>query len=74
MTADRRSVETYLSTIGVRKESIAIPSEQPLDPVGASLYDLSDPVRLASASAETFPLAPPGPRPLRCDDRTRPLR
>ncbi len=70
----RRSVETYLSTIGVRKESIAVPSVVPLDPVGASLYDLSDPARLAAASAETFPLAPPGPLPPRCDDRTRPLR
>jgi hypothetical protein len=74
MTADRRSVEGYLSTIGVRRESIAIPSEEPLDPVGASLYDLSNPARLAAASAETFPLAPPGPLTPPCDDRTRPLR
>ena len=74
MTAARKSLESYLATIGVRKESISIPSEKPLDPVSAQLFDLSDPARLAAASAETFPLEPPGPLLPRCGDRVQPLR
>jgi hypothetical protein len=76
LSAARKSVERYLATIGVRKESISIPSENPLDPVGAHLFDLSDPARLATASAETSLLVPPAPLvPLpRCGDRVQPLR
>ena len=75
-SAPRKSLERYLATIGVRKESISIPSEKPLGPVGAHLFDLSDPARLATASAEMFALEPRAPLvPLpRCDERVRPLR
>jgi hypothetical protein len=73
MTAARRSVEDYLGTIGVRKEAFSIPSERPLDPVSAQLYDLSDPTGLTAASAETFPLAPEGPLKPPCGDRVSPL-
>jgi hypothetical protein len=70
----RASVEKYLSTIGVRKLSIAVPSEQPLFPVSAILFDLSDPARLAAASAETFPLEPEGPFRILCGEWVEPLR
>ncbi len=69
----RASVENYLSTIGVRRLSVAVPSEKPLFPVSAMLFDLNDPSRLAAASAETFPLEPPGPWPLICE-RVEPPR
>ena len=74
--AARTSLEKYLATIGTLEESISIPSEKPLNPVGAHLFNLSDSVRLAAASAETFrlePRAPGVPKP-RCSDRVRPLR
>jgi hypothetical protein len=74
MTAARRNVEAYLSTIGTARESMAVPSEIPLDPVSARLFDLSDPARLEAASAETFPLSPQGPLKRPCDERVRPLR
>ncbi len=74
MTAARKSLEMYLATIGVRKESISIPSEKPLDPVSAQVFDLSDPTRLAAASAEAFLLEPPGPLVPPCGDRVQPLR
>ncbi len=75
-SAPRKSLERYFATIGVRKESISISSEKPLDPVSAHLFDLSDPARLAAASAETSALEPRAPRvpPPRCDERVRPLR
>ncbi len=75
-SAPRKSLERYLATIGARKESISIPSEKPLDPVSAHLFDLSDPARLAAASAETFALEPRAPLvpPPRCDERVRPLQ
>lgn len=75
-SAPRKSLENYLATIGVRKESISIPSEKPLEPVSARLFDLSDPARLAAASAETFALEPRAPLvpPPRCDERVRPVR
>ncbi len=50
----------YLDAIGVRKEAVAFPAhflDEP-PPVHAYLYDLSDPRRLAAASAESF--SPPG--------------
>jgi hypothetical protein len=74
MSAARRSLENYLATIGVRKESISIPSEKPLDPVSAQVFDLSDPTRLETASAEAFLLEPPGPLLPPCGDRVQPLR
>jgi hypothetical protein len=52
----RATVENYLGTIGTRKASVSVPSEKPLFPVSATLFDLTDPSRLVSASAETFPL------------------
>ena len=74
--AARTSLEKYLATIGTVEKSISLPSEQPLNPVGAHLFDLGDPARLAAASAETFRLEPraPGVPELRCSDRVRPLR
>jgi len=74
--AARTSLEKYLATIGTPEDSISIPSEKPLNPVGAHLFDLSDPARLAAASAETFRLEPraPGVPEPRCSERVRPLR
>ena len=61
----RLSIERYLGAIGVRREAIAVPSAKPLNPVSIELFDLSDPARLAAASALTFPLEPLGDlRPL----------
>ncbi len=76
LNAARTSLEKYLATIGTLEKSISIPSETPLNPVGAHLFDLSDPARLAAASAETFRLEPraPGVPDPRCSDRVRPLR
>jgi hypothetical protein len=75
LNAPRTSLEKYLATIGTLEESISIPSEKPLNPVGAHLFDLSDPARLAAASAETFRLEPraPGVPKARCSDRVLPL-
>jgi hypothetical protein len=62
------AVQAYLGTIGVRRDSLTLPSLQ-FDRVSLELYDLSDPARLAAASAETFPVSPmptdppPGCRP-----------
>jgi hypothetical protein len=62
------AVRSYLSTIGVRVDSLALPSIQ-FDSVTLDLYDLSDSVRLGAATAETFPVGPmptdpaPGCRP-----------
>lgn len=64
----RQAISKYLSVIGVARESFAVPSEKPLDPVSVELFDLSDPARLAAASASTFPLDPLGPRRPLCGD------
>jgi hypothetical protein len=70
----RKSLTAYLSAIGTRKVSVATSARDPLDPVSAELFDLSDPARLASASAETFALEKQDKlRPL-CGDWVRPLR
>ncbi len=62
------AVQGYLGTIGSRRDSLELPSLI----FGSSrleLYDLSDPVLLARANADTFPVAPmptdprPGCRP-----------
>jgi hypothetical protein len=55
----RSTVRAYLQTIGVRRDSITLPSMQ-YGEVSLDLYDLSDPARLAASTAETFP-APPMP-------------
>jgi hypothetical protein len=56
----RVAMEQYLSTIGTKRKSLDLMSRtQGL--VSVALYDLSDPVRLASANAESFP-APPMPK------------
>ena len=64
----RPAVRNYLATIGVRRDSLALPSLSKEDTY-LDLYDLSDTVRLRSADAESFPVAPmpkdprPGCRP-----------
>jgi hypothetical protein len=64
----RSAVRNYLATIGVRRDSLVLPSLTWHD-VSLDLYDLSDPVRLGTATAESFPVAPmptdprPGCRP-----------
>ena len=76
----REIIESYLSKIGVRRDHIEVPSGQPLFPVSATLFDLSDPVRLRAADAETFPVErryPPGdPRafPILCGEWVQPLK
>jgi hypothetical protein len=64
----RAAVRDYLGTIGVRRDSLVVRSLT-REAVWLDLYDLSDPVRLRSADAESFPVAPmpkdprPGCRP-----------
>jgi len=76
----RSDVEAYLSAIGVRKDGLAVESAKPIYPVSVTLFDLSDPARLAAADAETFPIqtkpAAGDPRPsvvVRCADWFKPL-
>ncbi|MFL5575931.1 MAG: hypothetical protein ACJ79S_08195 [Gemmatimonadaceae bacterium] len=55
---ERESMLRYLDRIGARRAAVELaprPSESPT--VAAYLYDLSDPVRLGGAAAETAPLA-----------------
>ena len=62
------AVRQYLGTIGVRRDSLSRRSLN-FAQVSLDLYDLTDPARLAAASAETFPVPPmptdprPGCRP-----------
>ncbi len=64
----RPAVRRYLSAIGIRRDSLVRRSLQ-FESVSLELYDLSDPVRLRAATAETFPVPPmptdprPGCRP-----------
>jgi len=64
----RAAVRDYLATIGVRRDSLVLPSLT-REGIWLDLYDLSDTVRLRSANAESFPVAPmpkdprPGCRP-----------
>jgi hypothetical protein len=69
----RQTVGRYLRSIGVRRDSIVLPSRSPIDPVSAELFDLSDTVRLMSATAATFPVPSLGQglRPI-CHDWIRP--
>jgi len=66
--AARPAVRKYLSAIGVKRDSLFLPSLT-LGNVSLELYDLSDPARLRAANAETFPVPPmptdprPGCRP-----------
>jgi hypothetical protein len=55
----RPTVQRYLSAIGVKRDSLVLPSAI-FGSVSLELYDLSDPARLRAANAETFP-APPMP-------------
>jgi hypothetical protein len=68
----RASVLKYLNTIGVKKDSIELPSLT-MTSVSAELYDLSDPARLQAARAESFPVQPMpnDPRP-GCRDWLKP--
>ena len=64
----RPAVRNYLATIGVRRDSLVLPSLTWHD-ISLDLYDLSDSLRLRSTDAESFPVAPmptdprPGCRP-----------
>jgi len=71
---DRKTVESYLATIGWRRQSIVVPSLKPIDPVSVELFDLSDPARLAAASSETFPLEPEGVFRPNCGEWVAPLK
>ena len=68
----RASVLSYLSTIGVRRDSLSFPSLT-MGSASIELYDLSDPARLGVATADTFPVPPmptdPSPG---CRDWVRP--
>ncbi len=64
----RAAVRGYLSTIGVKRDSLILPSLT-WDFTILERYDLSDTTRLLAAQAETFPVPPmptdprPGCRP-----------
>jgi hypothetical protein len=62
--AEQATIRAYLGRIGSRRGGFSAPDSL------VELYDLSDPERLASASAETFPVPPVDPQHvawLRCD-------
>ena len=50
----RKAIGKYLRTIGVVRDSFQRASVAPLDPVSAELFDLSDTIRLKSATAASF--------------------
>ncbi|HEU5039270.1 MAG TPA: glycosyltransferase family 39 protein [Gemmatimonadales bacterium] len=64
----RPAVRNYLATVGVRRDSLMLPSLT-FETVSLELYDLSDSARLRAVSAATFPVLPmptdprPGCRP-----------
>jgi hypothetical protein len=66
------AVRSYLSTIGVKRDSVSFPSLT-LGSVSIELYDLSDPTRLRATTADVFPVPPmpTDPRP-GCREWTRP--
>jgi Dolichyl-phosphate-mannose-protein mannosyltransferase len=68
----REAVQKYLNTIGVKKDSLELPSLT-MTAVSVELYDLSDPARLQAASARAFPVPPMpnDPRP-GCRDWLKP--
>jgi uncharacterized membrane protein YuzA (DUF378 family) len=49
----RQAIDKYLSTIGVKRDSMSMRSVAPFDPVSAELFDLSDTMRLRTATAES---------------------
>ena len=53
----REAMARYLGTIGVKREALVVESSVG-HPLELELFDLSDPVRLRAASAETFPVKP----------------
>lgn len=55
----RRAMDGYLAAIGTRREGITVPAPIVASPVSATLYDLSDPARLAAAASDRYPLPPP---------------
>ena len=66
------AIRNYLGTIGVRRDVKTFPS-MTLGFVSIELYDLSDPVRLGSATAEEFPMpAMPRDPKIGCRDWTKP--
>ena len=64
----RPAVRNYLATIGIRRDSLVLPSLTWHD-ISLDLYDLSDSLRLRPANSASFPVAPmptdprPGCRP-----------
>ena len=55
------AMRRYLDAIAVRRDFVYVPSavgQGPADGLTVALYDFSDPVRLRSASSETFPVKP----------------
>jgi hypothetical protein len=60
----RAAVRGYLSTIGVKRDSLVLPSLT-FQSVSLELYDLSDSTRLRAADAASFPVRPmpTNPRP-----------
>ena len=75
----RAGIQQYLATIGVRTATVARPSVA-FGTMSLDLFDLSDPVRLAAATAESFPVDPmptdprPGCRPWTRPEGAGPLR
>ena len=59
----RQAVRGYLTTIGVKRDSLSLPSIT--GGVTLDLFDLSDPARLQTANAGAFPVEPmpTNPRP-----------
>jgi hypothetical protein len=57
--SDRELVLGYLDRIGIRRQSVSAPThyKSASSSVDAHLYDLSDPKRLQSASAGTYPVS-----------------
>ena len=56
-TMEQTTMRGYLRVIGRYREGIRVPTgESPQNDMSTELFDLSDPERLASTSAETFPL------------------
>ncbi len=68
----RRALGKYLSAIGIKRDSLALKSVAPMDPVSAELYDLSDTTRLKAASAASFDVKPDSALHALCFDWVRP--
>ena len=57
---ERETILGYLDTIGIRNDSIVTLDRGGRPSSSAYLYDLSDPLRLGTASSETYALPPRG--------------